>query len=844
VKLMEAILTQGMAVVPPPRAPRAGEPAAGSPEPPAPEVHVGAGPLKMVQGSAEQMFLDIQPEQTARLPRYEGDLLLIEHSAGSITSQAYVKRWNRRNEQLADAAERASVAAAWLGGRPYPREQLNRAWTLVMGSQFHDILPGTSLPKAYEYSWNDQLLALNQFASVLTSASTAIAAAMDTQAQGAAVVVYNPLNIAREDVVEARLPAMVAARAVHVLDPTGREVPAQVSGGTVLFLARVPAVGFAVYDVRPADVPPTAPGLKVNETSLENVRYRIRLGESGDMESLFDKALGRELLSAPMRLAFQNEKPVDWPAWNMDWADRQKPPRGFVTGPARVKVVERGPVRVAVEVSRESEGSRFVQSIRLAAGEAGERVEFSDVIEWRTKQASLKATFPLSASNPKATYSWEVGTVERGNNDERKFEVPSHHWVDLTDAAGRFGVTVLTGTKIGSDKPDDRTLRLTLLFTPGIGTGNGRQYADQATQDWGRHEITYGLAGHAGDWREAGADWQALRLDQPLVAFESPKHAGSLGRSFSLLNVSHSRVRVLAVKKAEGSDEVVIRVVEMDGRTAPGVRLTLGAGITGAREVNGAEEPVGGARVVDKALTFDLTPYQLRSFALSLAPPATKRAPPQSWPLSLPWERSVASPDGTSTGTGFDAAGRSLPAELLPREVIHAGIRFQLAPAGRPNAVVAHGQTIALPAGPHCRLYLLAASADGDRKGRLRIGDRGIELTIQDWSGYVGQWDNRLWATKDGALEYAGLVPGYVKRAPVAWFASHRHAASGANEPYAYAYLFAYSLDLTATSSALTLPDDDRIHILAVTLSDEGEELRPARPLYDTLEQGDSGGGF
>jgi hypothetical protein len=57
---------------------------------------------------------------------------------------------------------------------------------------------------------------------------------------------------------------------------------------------------------------------------------------------------------------------------------------------------------------------------------------------------------------------------ERGNNDERKFEVPSHQWFDLTDRSGAFGVTILSDCKYGSDKPDDKTLRLTLLRTPGI----------------------------------------------------------------------------------------------------------------------------------------------------------------------------------------------------------------------------------------------------------------------------------------------------------------------------------------------------------------------------------------
>jgi alpha-mannosidase len=336
------------------------------------------------------MFLDIKPEQTARLPRYKGDLLLIEHSSGSITSQAYLKRWNRHNELLADAAERASVAAAWLGGRAYPIDRLNRAWTLVMGSQMHDILPGTSIPKAYEYAWNDEALALNQFASVLTSAAGSIASVMNTQVKGTAIIVYNPLNIEREDVVEAAVPfAGGAPKAARVVGPDGAEVPAQLSGGRVLFLAKMPPVAYAVYDVQPAATAAASTTLKVSGSSLENARYRISVDQNGDVASIFDKTLDKELLSAALRLAIKTDTPVDWPAWNMDWADQQKPPRAYVQGPAQVRIVETGPVRVALEATREAEGSRFVQTIRLAAGDAGRRVEFGNVIDWRTSAANL-----------------------------------------------------------------------------------------------------------------------------------------------------------------------------------------------------------------------------------------------------------------------------------------------------------------------------------------------------------------------------------------------------------------------------------------------------------------------
>jgi alpha-mannosidase len=857
VKLMEAITTKGKTSLPPLF------PFGQQPVRPGPPIQVGDGPIRVVWSKADQLFQDIlNCCPTDRLPRYKGDLELINHSAGSLTSQAYQKRWMRKNELLADAAEKASVAAEWLGGRAYPRERLNNAWTLVMGGQFHDLLPGTATPKAFEFAWNDDVIAMNQFAGVLNSGANAVASALNTEGQGTAIVVYNPLNISREDIVEAQVTCPNGPpRAVRVAGPDGREVPAQMANGKVQFLASVPAVGFAVYDVRPADSFLSRGDLKVTESSLENARYRVAIDKQGDVASIFDKQLKRELLSGPVRLAISTDNPRQWPAWNMDFEDEQRQPRSFVSGSAKTRVVESGPARVAIEVERETEGSRFVQRISLASGEAGNRVEFSNVIDWKTKEANLKATFQLAGANNLATYNWDIGTIQRPNEEERQFEVASHQWIDLTDKSGLFGVTLLTDCKNASDKPDDKTIRLTLVRTPGTRGG----YADQGTQDLGRHEILFGLAGHAGYWRQSQTDWQAYRLNQPLIAFQSPRHPGSLGRSFSLLRLNQDRIRVMALKKAELSDEVIVRLVEMNGERAANVRIAFPASVVAAREVNGQEQPVGPANISNGELVTTFGPYQPRTFAVKLAPARIRVSPVTFQPVSLDYEMSVASRMGRPADGSFDWApnnqgasqGKALPAEMLPRQISFGGIRFDLAAGSKPNAVVPHGQTINLPAGKFNRIYLLAAAANGDQKAAFSVGGRTTDLTIQDWTGFIGQWDARIWKTTEqqipppqgapaGTLprtrtnvygEMLGLRPGFIKRADIAWFSSQRRAADGSAEPYAYSYLYAYAIDLPAGARTITLPDNDRIRILAVTVADERWTITAVQPLYDTLER-------
>jgi alpha-mannosidase len=845
VKRLEAIITKGSAQFP------SEQPSFdGQPQPEQPAVKVGDGPVHVISSNADQMFLDIPPDEVAGLPRYTGEMELTNHSAGSLTSQAYQKRWLRREEVLADAAEKASVAAEWLGARPYPLQRLNDAWALVMGGQFHDTAAGTATPKAYEFAWNDDIIALNQFAGVLNNATEGVSAELNTNTQGIPIVVFNPLNIAREDLVEASVdfPGGLP-RTVHVTDPNGREVPSQISAGKVLFLARVPSVGYAVYDVQPGPGTSAASVLRVSQNSLENQHYRVTLNADGDVAGIFDKSLGKEILASPARLAISYDNPRQWPAWNMDWDQEQAAPKAYVGGPAHIRIVENGPARVAVEVSRETAGSTFVQTIRLSAGDAGKRVEFANAIDWKTRQSNLKASFPLTASNLSATYNWDIGTIERNTAEPKKFEVPSHQWVDLTDIRGSFGATILTDCKNGSDKPNDNTIRLTLIRTPGVRGG----YHDQATQDLGHHDFVYGIAAHAGGWRDGGTDWQGQRLNTPLIAFTTVKHGGALGREFSILKVSSPRVRVLALKKAEMSDEVIVRLVELDGRPQSNVKVSFAAPVTGAREVNGQEQPVGPASLHDGALLTSFTANQPRTFALRLGTAPTAAQGVHSTPVPLTYDSAIATHDGEKAAAGFDGKGDAFPAEMLPATLAFNAVRFQLASvqSGVSNAVVARGQSIELPAGHHNAVYLLAAAANGDERASFEVGNRTVELNIQNWGGFIGQWDDRKWLAKDVTIparggqpartehddyaEMTGVQPGYIKRADVAWYCSHHHNAAGENVPYSYSYLFAYRIDLPAGAKAIRLPNDQNIRVLAISVADENPKVQPAQPLYDVL---------
>ena len=784
----------------------------------------GDGPVEVVSAFSDQFFRDLTPSHIAQLPHYQGELLLTTHGTGAYTSQAAMKRLNRRNELLGAAAEQAAVAAEWLGGSPYPAEKLTDAWIRFLVHQFHDDITGTGIPEIYAYSWNDEFIALNRFASVLTESAGAVARALDTAVEGVPLVVYNALAFKREDVVEAVVRyAGAVPDHVRVYGPKGEEVPSQLLATgdgfiEVAIVASVPSSGYAVFDVREADAPcQLDTALSVSESALENERYRVELNAAGDLARVYDKLLAEELLTAPARIGLFDDLSGEWPGWELLWSDIEAGPREHVGGDVKLEVLEDGPARVALRVTRSQAGSSYRQVIRLGAGDAGHRVEVDTQIDWATPSTFSKLIFPLASANPVATYDLGLGVIERGNNAPNLYEVPAQQWADLTATDGSWGVSVLNDCKYGWDKPDDETLRLTLLHTPFPSFISA--YYGHDTQDIGPHRVLYGLYGHEDDWRN-GSVRQAKRLNQPLIAFQTGVHPGELGRTFSFLKLTSGMVEVEAVKRGEAGDEYIVRVREAAGKSLSGIHLEMGDGIETAREVDGTEQPVGAVELVDRRIVFDLKPYQPRTFAVTLRPPPVALTPPSSRTVSLDYDTDVASLDSARGDGEFDFAGGlqwTLPGELLPGQVANGGAIYQMgsAKAGANNAVACAGQSIPLEPLPGDRLYVLAAATD-DSVGLFDLGGETTKVEVQQFSGFVGQWDSRV---VDGEVltDPALFVPGFLKLDPIAWYGTHRHAKAG-NDPYLFTYLFQYVLSVPEGASEVVLPDNQKIRVLALSL--------------------------
>lgn len=782
----------------------------------------GNGPVKILSAKSDQLYKDYLPyDKHPELPVYSGELLMDVHATGCYTSQAAMKLYNRRNELLADAAERSSVIADWLGALTYPKQNLTEAWKRVIWHQFHDDLTGTSIPKAYEFSWNDELISLKQFANILQSSSGAISRSLDTEVKGIPLVIYNSNAFPVSDVIKISFRMSKPNRDFAVFDEYGKRVATQtlsIDGDlvTLLVAANMPSCGYVVYDVR-NDHSKQNNTLKAETNTIENSVYKVTVDKYGDISSVYDKKNKKELVKQgkSIRLAlFTENESFSWPAWELLKKEIDKKPVS-ITDAVKISIVENGPLRASLCVEKRYGDSSFKQYICLNEGKQADRIDINNEVDWQTTNALLKAEFPLNVTNAEATYDLGVGAVKRGNNTDIAYEVFAQHWADLTDKSDAYGVSVLNDCKYGWDKPDDNTIRLTLLHTPKT-QGN---YTYQNRQDFGKHIFTYSIIGHTGDYLQAGIVEKAEILNQTPKAFIAPKHKGELGRTFSFMQNSNKNVIIKALKQAEKSDEYVVRLYETTGKSNQKTTLNFISGIISAKELNGVEDEIGNVRFSGNRLDFEIKPFGMKTFKIKLATPQNRTSAIESLPLALPHNMKATTYNAFMSDANFDGKGNSFSAELWPGEIHFNGINFQLAGADTLNAVKCRGQVIDLPRGNYNRIYLLVASTGNDTKAGFSIdGKQQKEMTIPAYTGFIGQWG------------HSGHTEAFLKPADIAFVGTHRHNMVFKRDlPYEFTYMFAVSIDIPQGAKQLTLPDNARIVVFAGSVAvDRSNVLTPA----------------
>lgn len=718
-------------------------------------------------------------------------------------------------------AERSSVIACAVCGARYPSSELEKAWKRVIAHTFHDDITGTSVERAYKRSWNDYILSLNQFSNVFEGSTAEIIKNMDTSwTRGVAVVVSNSIEQPRMEAVDVTIPA-AGFKFVRVFDKDGHEMPSQVNYSDsdyikATFCANVPALGLKVFDVLysydPCDI---NTGVRVKENMLENFKYVVSINKNGDISSIIDKSLGDvELLYKPIRYELNKEKgSKKYPAWEMKYDEVMKYPWEFAEK-GKLEVVENGPARATIKVTQSVGKSVFNYYISLAAGSS--RINVFNEIEWREFGRTLHNGFSFKLRNDKAVFDLGLGVIERKKANKKLYGVPAQKWADISDRNKNYGVSILSDSKYGWIFKDEKTLRLTVLHTPKY---YYRSDSVQGMMDFGLNRYGYAIYAHSGDFTQK-TQLQARFFNQPMAVFTSDKHLGMLGSEYSFCSISNENVIIRAIKKSENSDEVIVRVNEGAGCRAMKTELSLGNGILSAREVYASEEEIGEAAVVDNKLVFDLAPFEVKTFALTLLS-CNVAAKEEQRVIELPFNVKATSFNSDRAAGSIPTINVSIPAEIFPKAIDCNGVRFETGDVDAEfNALLCNGQTIKTNGN---RLYFIAASLYGDKSYDFGVGENNLSIKIQAVNECVGGWDL-----------YNRAETAFIKTDKLAYEFTHTHSPNGDNAG-SQLYFFMYEIN-TENFSEIKLPDDSGLLILAATETFDTRLVRLNSALYDRVD--------
>ena len=555
-------------------------------------------------GRVDEFFRKLEKTVAERLPVWNGELYLENHR-GTYTTQSRNKRANRQSEFLLHDVEFLAAFASLLApGYEYPHADLRRAWELLCLNQFHDILPGSSIGPVYAES-------LRQYEEVQAIAARVRDDALAAITAGASTQVDARLQPARGDLSRQHLllvnPTPFPRRDPAFWpdgEPSAGITCQAVAGGLLLDAGELPP-----YSVTPLRVDTDERGPRTRNPSsvsvrvdpcpvLENDFLRVELNAAGDIVRIYDKQAGREVLPADaIANQFQafEDRPLNPDAWDVDIFFDDKM---WLADPAEsVRVIENGPLRATLEITRRILDSDYVQRISLTHNSP--RLDFETCIQWRERYVLLKVAFPVDVLAPTATYEIPWGNVERPTHrntswDWARFETPAQKWVDLSE--GGYGVSLLNDCKYGHDIRGN-VIRLSLLRSP---------TTPDPQADLGEHRFAYSLLPHTGRWDERTVA-AAYTLNDPIIVWEG---AGRVREQFTLVSVDSPNVVIETVKRAEDGRGLILRLYESQRRRSP-VTLTAGFPLAAAWRTNLLEEnqeplPCDGNRV-----TVYVKPYQI-----------------------------------------------------------------------------------------------------------------------------------------------------------------------------------------------------------------------------------------
>ena len=483
-------------------------------------------------------------------------------------------------------AEKIATLHALEGGTAYPKKAFDGAWRTLLLAQHHDcwIVPYNGKPG---HTWADMTRDWTAFTEQTSDSIIGTSALNGVRVAGQYIRVFNTTASDRYELISVPIASGIDVNSWGIQDEHGVWVDSQRiehEPGKLSFLARVPAVGYATYRIN-TKKPSASKGKHVSVGKdktyvVETHFYHLVIdpARGGVIKSLKAKTLkNKEFVDTKHKRSF-NELRGFFYEENAFLSNTDKP--------ATVSILEDGPLQTRVQIVGQIGAHAFSQVVTLYQHDP--TIDFDLTIDWKGNPGigkysqargykaenpekafyddryKLLALFPTSLGKTKIYKDAPFDVTESALEstyfnrwDSIKNNVVLR-WVDAEDAAGDYGMTLLTDHTTSYVSGADLSLGLTLQYS---GTALwGMNYKIE-----GPSQIHYAVVPHVRKWDAAGVSETAARWNEPLIPVVSDEKPATWSKSWLTL----SKGWEVTSMQMDG-DDVLLRIFNASSKEASG----------------------------------------------------------------------------------------------------------------------------------------------------------------------------------------------------------------------------------------------------------------------------------
>ena len=536
---------------------------------------------------------------------WDGELYL-EYHRGTYTSQAYIKKWNRKLELgLRELEMLHTFASIKKEDWEYPAKAIHKGWEIVLRNQFHDIIPGSSIKEVYE----DYAIECQEAQDTLQEITNAFEVNYLKQEENQWSI-FNNAGWKTSELV-----FIPVTEDGYFVDEENKVLPGEkVAGGVQVEVLEVPPLSSKVITFNPASEAINLDSLeeekekkvflvRPDKDGIETPFYNIAWNEKGQLTSIYDLKNDREVMKEGGLgnvLRLYEDKPMQYDAWDIDLYYVLK---SKTLEAGKIEILSENALWVSVGFTYAFGKSSMTQEMMLYRNSP--RIDFKTKVNWQERQQLLRASFDVDIRSTEATYQIQYGNVKRPTHwntswDMARFESVAHQWVDFSE--GNFGVALLNDCKYGHSVKD-QTISLSLL--------KGAIYPDPDA-DRGEHEFTYSLYPHQGNFVAGKVTEEAWSLNSPMGVLKGTDE----GRALFKLEEGDA-LAIDAIKRQEEGEGIILRCHEHTGSKRK-ITLEPQFNFESWQETNLMEKVIGEKEInTNGKIQMVLAPYEIKTILIN-----------------------------------------------------------------------------------------------------------------------------------------------------------------------------------------------------------------------------------